>query len=141
MLRKLFDAGSHTPIASFGLLLLRVSAGLMLAAGHGWGKLVGFAEKAATFADPLGIGSHASMAGAIGGELVFPALVVLGWGTRFAAIPPAFTMAVAAFMIHADDPWRRKELAVLFMVSFLVLVFTGAGSHSLDAMVGTKKRR
>ncbi len=43
----MFHAGSHSGAASLGLFVLRVSAGLMLAVGHGWGKLVAFADKAA----------------------------------------------------------------------------------------------
>jgi len=141
MRRWLFDTGSHTGAASLGLLIARVAAGLMMAAGHGWGKLLSFGEKAATFPDPLGIGRPVSMAGAIGAEFFCAILVVLGLATRAAALPLVFTMSVAAFIVHANDPWSRKELALLYLVIFLVLVFTGAGSYSLDARFGGKKRR
>ncbi len=137
----LFDPGSHTKAASFGLLVLRVAAGAAMAAAHGWGKLVSFGEKAATFPDPLGIGRPFSMAGAIGAEFFCAILVALGLGTRAAAVPLVFTMGVAAFMIHANDPFGQKEKAVLFLVIFLALAFTGAGAYSLDAKLGGKKRR
>jgi putative oxidoreductase len=58
---------------------------------------------------------------------------VLGVATRFAAVPLAVTMLVAAFAIHADDPWAKKELALLYAVPFVTLVFTGAGKFSVDA--------
>jgi putative oxidoreductase len=41
-------------------------------------------------------------------------------------------MVVAAFVIHADDPWGKKEFALLFAAGFLTLVLTGPGKFSLD---------
>lgn len=137
----LFDSGSHSRTTSVGLLVVRVSAGLMMAAGHGWGKLVSFGQQAATFPDPLGIGHRLAMAGAIGAEFFCSVLVALGLATRVASIPVVFTMGVAAFMIHANDPWGKKEMALLYLVLFLVFAFTGAGSYSLDARLGGRKRR
>lgn len=137
----LFDSGSHTKAVSLGLLLVRVAAGGMMALGHGWGKLTSFGEKAATFPDPLRIGPTWSMAGAVGAEFFCALLVALGLGTRLAAVPVAFTMAVAAVLVHADDPWRRKELALVYLLLFLGFVFSGAGSYSMDAKLGGKRRR
>lgn len=136
MKRRLLDPGSHTAPASLGLLVLRVGFGLSLALAHGWGKLQGFSELASTFPDPLGIGTRWSLVGTIVGELFGPLFVVLGLGTRIAAIPAAFTMAVAAFSIHAGDPFQKKEMALLFLFAFSTLVFTGAGRYSADAKLG-----
>jgi putative oxidoreductase len=134
--RWLFDPGSHTGPASLGLLVLRLGVGLTMALGHGWGKLQSFGELAAKFPDPLGIGSRFSLMGAIGGELVCPLLIALGLGTRLAAIPAAFTMGVALLVIHAADPFAKQEKALLFLIAFVVLVFTGAGRYSVDAKLG-----
>jgi len=129
-------------VASLGLLLARLAAGLLLPYVHGWGKLLSYGERAASFPDPLGIGSRWSMMGAIGGEVVFPLLVAVGLATRLAAVPPAFTMAVAAFVVNAGEPWKEKELAILYLAVFVVLMFTGAGRFSLDALlVGGRKPR
>jgi uncharacterized membrane protein YphA (DoxX/SURF4 family) len=43
--------------------------------------------------------------------------LVLGLATRLAAFPLLFTMLTAAFFIHGDDPWAKKELAVLYAVA------------------------
>lgn len=142
MLARILDPGALSPSASFGLLLLRVVAGGTMAAGHGWGKLLAFSEKAGTFPDPLGIGNRLSMAGAVGAELFCSVLVVLGLGTRLAALPVAFTMTIAAFVIHAADPFGRKELAVVYLAVFLAIALVGPGRYSLDARAfGGKKRR
>lgn len=118
-----------------GLLVMRVAAGAMMAFGHGWGKLVTYSERAATFPDPLGVSSPVSLALVVFAEFFCALLVALGAATRFAAIPLVINMFVAAFVIHGDDPWRRQEFAVLYLIPFLTLIFTGAGRFSIDARV------
>jgi putative oxidoreductase len=139
----LFNAGTHGRAASFGLLLLRLGAGGMMIYGHGWGKLLAFSAKSGGFPDPLGIGHMPSMVGTIGAEVVCAALVTIGLATRWAALPLVFTMAIAGFVINAGAPWGDKELAVIYLVPFLALVFTGPGAYSLDAKIagGGGRRR
>ena len=118
---------------SLGLLLLRVSVGGMMLLGHGWGKLTSFAERSSSFPDPLGIGSSLSMALATGAEAFCALAVILGFATRWAAVPLMVTMLVAVLIIHGDDPWAKKELALLYFFPFATLLLTGAGRYSLDA--------
>jgi putative oxidoreductase len=42
-------------------------------------------------------------------------------------------MLVAAFVVHGDDPWSKKELALLYAIPFLTLGLTGPGRFSIDA--------
>jgi putative oxidoreductase len=123
---------------SFGLLILRVSTGVMMAFGHGWGKLSGFSERAATFPDPLGVGSGLSLSLAVFAEFFCSIAVALGLFTRGAVIPLIITMAVAGFVIHGDDPFREQELAFIFLTVFATLFFTGAGKFSVDRLIGRK---
>ncbi|MCB9610951.1 MAG: DoxX family protein [Sandaracinus sp.] len=120
-------------LADLGLLILRIAAGLAMAGAHGWSKLSRFSELSERFADPLGVGTTTSLALAVFAEVGCSVLLVLGLGTRLAALPLAFTMAIAAFVIHADDPWNRKELALAYLVVYVALALTGAGRFSLDA--------
>ena len=125
------EQGSWT---SLGLLFLRVIAGGMMLFGHGWAKLVDFSQIAPKFPDPLGLGSTTFSLGlAVFAEVFCAAAVMLGVATRLAAIPLAMTMLVAAFAVHAGEPWAEKELAVLYAAPFLALVFTGPGKFSFDA--------
>lgn len=126
---------------SLGLLLLRLGlGGFMLS--HGWGKLqMLLAGDFDNFGDPLGMGKPVSLVLAVGAEVGCSLLVMLGLLTRLAAIPVVITMAVAALIVHANDPLTMtgpgssKEPALLFLIPFLALVCTGAGKFSLDALI------
>jgi putative oxidoreductase len=140
-MKKIFDPGTPALAGSSALLILRAGTGLMLALGHGWGKLVTFGTGAVTFPDPLGIGHTASMACTIGAEFFCSLLVVAGLGTRLAALAVAFTMSVVAFVVLAGTPWGKRELALAYLVPFLALAFAGAGRFSLDAWITRRKKR
>ncbi len=58
--------------------------------------------------------------------------MIIGFKTRWAAIPTAFTMFIAAFVIHGSDPFGTKEKALLFFVVFLVVFLLGPGKYSVD---------
>ena len=117
-----------------GLLLLRLAFGGIMIYGHGWAKLTGFAEKSATFPDPLGVGSAASLGLAVFAEVFCAAAVLVGLFTRLATIPLIVTMVVAVFAVHADDPFGRKELGLVYLAAYLALLARGAGAWSVDAL-------
>lgn len=107
---------------------------------HGIPKATGFAERAAGFPDPLGVGHEVSLVLAIFGEVVCSILMILGLGTRLAAIPFAFTMVVAGLIVHAGDDWDTKEKAVLFLVGGLTVALIGPGRLSLDHLIAKRRR-
>lgn len=119
-------------LSSIGLFLLRVGAGGLMLWFHGLPKLLEFGEKAATFPDPFGFGSKFSLGLAVFAEFFCSILVIWGILTRLAAIPLVTTMMTAVFIIHADDPWTKKEFALLYAIPFLALIFTGPGKISID---------
>ena len=114
-----------------GLLILRISfSGLMLV--HGIPKLWDVLQGDFGFGDHFGIGEPLTKILAIIGEVICPLLIIIGYKTRLAAIPTFITMAVAAFVIHGDDPFGSKEKALLFGFAFLVIALVGAGKFSVD---------
>ena len=135
---QIFDTGLPDTRVSWGLLLMRLSVGLMMHLGHGHAKLMSYAEKSSTFGDPLGIGSPLSMALAVFAEFFCSLGIVFGFATRLSAIPLLTTMLVAGLIVHADDPWGRKELAFLYAVCFLALIIVGGGKYSLDYLISKK---
>jgi putative oxidoreductase len=123
-------AGTGTTLSA-GLLVLRVGMGVMMAFGHGWGKLAGFGESADKFADPYGLGSPVTLSLAV---FACSLALALGLLTRAAVIPLIVTMLTAAFMIHADDPFGRKEMALMYLAPFVTILITGPGRYSLDRL-------
>lgn len=118
-----------------GLLILRVLPATGLFLGHGWSKLTRIPGIFDSFPDPIGLGSATSAFLAIAAEVLCSVLVAVGLFTRWAAVPIVFLLLVAAKIVHADDPWAKKEFALLYAVPFLVLMFTGGGRYALDAVV------
>jgi putative oxidoreductase len=104
----------------------------MMLVNHGWPKLSGFAGKMTSFPDPLGLSSPVSLALAVFAEFFCSLAILLGWHTRWAAVPLVITMLVAAFVVHADDPWHKKEFALLYAAPLATMILTGAGRYSID---------
>lgn len=127
-------------ITSTGLLLLRVGIGCLMLV-HGIAKIQGFSEMSAGFPDPIGLGSKLSLIMAIGAEVGCSILLIVGFGSRLATIPLAFTMLVALFIVHRQDPWQVKELAATFLLAYVSLLLTGPGLFSLDHVWRTKRTK
>lgn len=115
-----------------GLLLLRLGFSALMIVQHGWKKLTGFETIAPNFPDPLGVGSTISLALAVAGEVLFPALIVVGFYTRLSSIPVVVTMAVAAFIVHAGDGLGDRESALMYLIGFAVIGLLGPGRFSID---------
>jgi putative oxidoreductase len=116
-------------------LLLRLGFGGLLLGVHGLPKALNFPELIDTFPDPLGIGSPLiSLLLTLFAEVLCAAAVVFGVLTRITAIPPLVTMVVAAFVVHAPDPFAKKELALCFAIGFLCLVLGGGGRLAVDTL-------
>lgn len=118
-----------------GLLVMRLLLGGTMLVAHGLPKLTGFAEKQASFPDPLGVGSPASLALTVGAEVGAAITLMAGLQTRLSTLPLFVAMAVAFFVVHGADPWQRRELAFMYMIGYVALFFTGGGRYSLDRVV------
>ena len=116
----------------FGYLVLRLGAGGTMFWQHGWPKLMASSDKVDSFADPFGLGSAFSLVLLLLAEVLCSALVVLGLWTRLAVIPLIIAMTVVVFMVKGDAEFAEKELAAVYLMSFVVLLFTGSGRFSID---------
>jgi len=132
--------GKQDIMSSVGLLILRLGVGGMMMT-HGYDKLINYADKVEKFPDPLGIGSQMSLISTIGTEFVCSIFIILGLATPLFAIPLAFTMFIACFVIHAQDDFATKEKAALYLTTYLTLIFTGGGRFSLYPLVAKLFRR
>ncbi|HEU4717595.1 MAG TPA: DoxX family protein [Bacteroidia bacterium] len=117
-------------------LILRVTSALMLT--HGWKKLSTFGDKMHTFADPLHIGSTASLALTVFAEFFCTLFIVTGLFTRIAVIPLIITFLVIVLIVHAPDPFGEKEPALLYLLIYTCILITGSGKYSLDHLLRKK---
>lgn len=117
-----------------GLLVLRLWLGGSMLVLHGWGKLLGLLAGKTAFANPLGLGSTPSLLLVILAEVGCSILLLLGLGTRLAALALAFEMGVAFFLAHGAkfSGLGNGELAWIYLVGYVALFVAGAGKFSLD---------
>lgn len=120
--------------SDFGLLVLRVAAGLFLAIKHGYPKLIGFNDLFHSFASPIGVGPEVSYLLTVGAEVGCALLVVLGFFTRLASVPLVILFGVIAFVVQADKPFGERELPLLFMAMFFAIFLIGPGRFAVDSL-------
>lgn len=72
------------------------------------------------------------------GEVVAPALLVLGLFTRISAVVVAINMAMAIWLAHPNDLWKVKEhgdyfleLQAFYLLSALAIACLGGGRFAL----------
>ncbi len=124
-----------------GLLLLRVVVGLYLAFAHGWGKIAGGPEQWAGLGGVMegifGIGFAPAFWGFFSGfaEFVCALLVVLGLFFRPALVFIVLNMFVASMGHITGNIEGGPELAVLYGIVALSLIFIGPGKYSLDEQI------
>ncbi|TVQ92861.1 MAG: DoxX family protein [Bacteroidetes bacterium] len=134
-MKNIFSSTPSNFQTHLSLLILRVGSGILMLT-HGWPKLTRLVEGGEiTFPDPLGIGSFASLLFAMLTEVVGSILIMLGLATRFAAISLIFTMIVAVFIHHADDPFARKELGLMYLLIYIVILIMGSGKYAIDRFI------
>lgn len=152
MKKFFFDCGTRDPLASTGLLVMRLACGWMMLYGHGLMKIQKFEQLKANWPVagifPLNfMSSPISLMATIGAEVGAAGLLIIGLATRPAAFVLGFAMTIAAFQVSALAPFfstgsgPSKEMAVLYLVPCFVLIITGAGQWSIDAGFDTEKRR
>lgn len=121
----------NSHLINIGLALLRIGPSLMMLT-HGFPKFQKLLAGNFEFPNPIGIGAAPSLFLAVIGEFLAPILIIVGFKTKFAAIPAAITMLVAALIVHGEDPFGKKELALLYAIAFIAIFLLGPGKYSLD---------
>src|SRR6266853_6585179 len=138
ILRKSLDTDSSSPMAVWGHLILRASIGAMIFYIHGWHKLEGglaylqhgtpwtLAKEVAEMHFPAPVASAFS---ATFLQFLCSPLLALGLFTRLNAALLTGTLRVAILqnLLAGRDP----QLAILYVIVLLSLVFLGGGRFSL----------
>lgn len=140
MLKQMLFGGESglSFVANAGSTILRIFAGASLAAAHGFGKLPPSEQFIGGVAN-LGFPAPALFAWAASlAEFLGGAFLALGLFTRISSFFVAFTMLTAAFGVHLNDPYQKKELALLYLVVAVCFMLKGASDWSLDAILRRK---
>jgi putative oxidoreductase len=142
-MNKIFSIAYNQGLAQVWLLLLRISVGGFMLT-HGYPKLQKLLSgEEIQFMDLMGIGQTPSFVLTVFAEAFCSVLLILGFGTRLAALALAITMGVAAFIAHSADPFAKKESALLYLLIYLTLLVFGPGKYSVDSLFskgGGKKK-
>jgi putative oxidoreductase len=145
LLKKSLTVEPNGAAASFGHLFLRVSAGLMVFYIHGLHKLEGWIAYLQhgtpwTLAEEVaGMHMPAPLASAVAATLVqfiCSLFIVVGLFTRInaALLFCALSGAILQNLLAGRDP----QLAILYTLVVVTLVFIGSGKYSLDARMFAK---
>lgn len=129
------------------IFILRAGFGIMMALGHGLGKLIQLASGIIKFPEVLFIPKEVALVLAVLAEFFASLAVAIGFKTRLASLPVIITMAVAAFVVHANDAFfmanagdgGSKEMAVIYLIGFAAIALLGSGKYSVDHLF--KKRK
>jgi putative oxidoreductase len=134
----------ETRAAVLGLTLLRMTAGVILAA-HGWEKLVDFHQWRDTVAG-LGMPMPNLMAAlAVAGELGGGVGLILGLLARVAAFGAAAVMTTAIALVHIHHGLFAQnngfEYPLMLWATAVFFMLRGAGPISIDALWSNPRER
>ncbi|MEP6617198.1 MAG: DoxX family protein [Ginsengibacter sp.] len=132
---KVFSARYNAGAFNIGMLILRMASGVLII-HHGYQKLSHYNEMKSQFMNFMGFGPSVSFGLVIFAEFFCGILLVLGLFTRFACIPLVILMVVILYKVHALDIFGKGEMDMLYLASFLTILFCGPGMISVDSRIG-----
>ena len=121
---------------SFLILFVRLFFGALFFM-HGLDKLSNFNVLSDTYPSVLGLGSYTTLMITIFCEFACSLFLMAGLVTRIVLIPMMAALAVAFFDVH-DGMMPEGELALIYLIVFLVLFMTGPGRYSVDYLIDRK---
>ena len=135
----LFPQYCRERLVSLLLLAVRIFFGVLFFT-HGLEKMMNFSVLSDTFPSVLGLGSYTTLMVSIFCEFCCSMFLIAGLLHRVVLIPMIIAMGVAFFDVH-DAMMPDGELALIYLVIFIILFFTGPGRYSLDYLIDTKFKK
>lgn len=121
------------------LLVVRVFFGVLFFV-HGLDKLMNFNSLSETYPSVLGFGSYMTLMVSIFCEFCCSMFLISGLLVRIMMVPMIVAMGVAFFDVH-DAMMPEGELALIYLVVFVILYLTGPGRFSIDYLIDRKFRK
>ena len=129
----LFPNPPSSKAYSLFLLALRIVFGLLLIR-HGIEKFANYTDLCFTFPDPIGYGKDLALISVIFAELCCGLAFILGILYRLCMIPIIIVMGTAFFYIHGGNI-AEGELALSYLILFILMYIAGPGRYSVDAII------
>jgi putative oxidoreductase len=134
------NSNSGSILKDIIVLAVRVFIGFAMLS-HGFPKLqMLLAGGKIEFFDFMGMGPQISLILTVFAEFVCSILLILGLFTRVSLGFLIFTMAIAAFVVHGSDAFDKREMSLIYLSVYLLLMVIGAGKVSVDHMIERRKR-
>ena len=134
-MKKILAVNQAGTTIDAALLIARVGIGLLMLT-HGIPKLMMLLSDAPVqFPPVMNMSNELSLGLAVFAEVFCSLFIIGGLGTRLAAIPLITTMLVAAFYIHAADPFTKQEPALQYLLVYIILLLAGSGRYSVDGLL------
>ncbi len=148
---KLLDTSYHHNRLDWAVLLLRITIGVVMAF-YGYEKLIhakemindDFWKNQVNF---LGLGSGVSVWLTIFAEFFCSIFLLFGFLTRWSLIPLLFCMTYIVLIIdkcniiHHGEHGYEVSSAFVYLILYIVLMLTGAGKFSIDALINKQKKK
>lgn len=131
------DEMKTAKLRDYGIAAIRVMVGVVFLA-HGYAKIGdGLSMTAGYFGTDFGLPLPLVSASLVtAAETLGGIALILGLGTRLAAIPLAIAMAVAVVVVHLGSGFfgpNGVEFPLTLMVASLGLALTGSGAFALES--------
>ncbi|WP_419868458.1 DoxX family protein [Chryseobacterium sp. CT-SW4] len=117
------------------MLLFRVLLSVELIYAHGLKKIGVGVASAEIVPNPLGLPDVLNSFFADAANLVFPVFVIFGFLTRLAVLPILAVTLTGYFVLHFHDSPLVKDTPYMYSLSYLLILFLGAGKYSLDNII------
>lgn len=143
IIERAFLRITGTTYSNMARLFLRLFVGVMFMQ-FGIRHLMNFEQMSATFPGTMGMSSETSLIVMIIIELLCSLLIMVGFLTRLATIPPIISMLFAEHYILADihtispyliDSIQPGYLPIMFIGIYLFIILAGPGKISLDYFI------
>lgn len=129
----LFPQYCRDRVISFLILVLRVFFGVLFFM-HGLDKLTNFNQLSYTYPSVFGLGSYMTLMLSVFTEFACSLFLISGLLVRITVIPMIVSMAVAFFDVH-DAMMPEGELALIYLILFIILYVVGPGRYSIDYVI------
>ena len=118
------------------ILVVRVVFGILFFT-HGLDKMIHFNDLFDGYPSVLGFGSYMTLMVTVFCEFCCSLFLIAGLLVRLMTVPMIIAMGVAFFDIH-DAILPEGELALIYLIVFIILFITGPGCFSVDYLIDRK---